>query len=76
MILIIDNYDSFTYNIIQYVGEINKNIHVEKNDKISIKKIKNMQPSHIIISPGPGKPRQAGNCIDIIKYYYQKIPCH
>ena len=74
MILIIDNYDSFTYNIVQYVGEINKNIYVEKNDKISIKKINNMQPSHIIISPGPGKPCDAGNCMDIIKYYYQKIP--
>ena len=74
MILVIDNYDSFTYNIVQYAGEINNNICVHKNDQITTEKIKDIHPTHIIISPGPGNPRQAGKCIDIIKYFYEEIP--
>ena len=74
MILIIDNYDSFTYNIVQYVGELSKDILIKKNDVITIEKINQLKCSHIIISPGPGAPQNAGNCINIIKHFYNKMP--
>ncbi len=75
MILIIDNYDSFTYNIIQYVGEITSNFEIKKNDSISIdpSDIKNKY-SHIIISPGPGNPENSGQCIEIVKECYSAMP--
>ena len=75
MILIIDNYDSFTYNIIQYVGEITSNFEIKKNDSISIDPsgIKNKY-SHIIISPGPGNPENSGQCIEIVKKCYSEMP--
>ena len=69
MILLIDNYDSFTYNIVQSVGLYDNNIKVVRNDKFSIKDIENWQPSHIIISPGPGRPENAGESIKVIKKY-------
>jgi anthranilate synthase component II len=74
MILIIDNYDSFTYNLYQYIGEMDPDIEVYRNDKISIKEIKEKKPSHIIISPGPGFPRDAGISIALIKELGPKIP--
>ena len=74
MILIIDNYDSFTYNIIQQVGSLVDNLKVAKNDKTSISEIEHKNYSHIIISPGPGGPRDAGESINIIHYFYKKIP--
>jgi anthranilate synthase component 2 len=74
MILIIDNYDSFTYNIYQYVSEINTDIKVFRNDEISIPEIAKLKPSHIIISPGPGTPEKAGRSIDIIKSYSNSYP--
>ena len=74
MILIIDNYDSFTYNIFQYVGEINKDVIIVKNDELSIESIKQNNYSHIIISPGPGTPNESGKCIDIVKHFYKEIP--
>lgn len=74
MILLIDNYDSFTYNLYQYVGEINPDIIVRRNDKITVRQIKELWPSHIIISPGPGHPRQAGISVDVIKKFTGKIP--
>ena len=74
MILIIDNYDSFTYNIFQYVGEINKDVIIVKNDELSIESIKQNKYSHIIISPGPGGPNESGKCIDIVKHFYKEIP--
>ncbi|OGS36640.1 MAG: aminodeoxychorismate/anthranilate synthase component II [Elusimicrobia bacterium RIFOXYB2_FULL_49_7] len=67
MILILDNYDSFTYNLFQYVGEISPVIEVYRNDKISIRDIAEKKPSHIIISPGPGYPASAGISISLIK---------
>lgn len=73
-ILIIDNYDSFTYNLYQYVGEINPNIEVFRNDKITIEQIEKKDPSHIIISPGPGFPIDAGISIEIIKTLGKHIP--
>jgi anthranilate synthase component 2 len=74
VILILDNYDSFTYNLYQYVGIVNKNVEVVRNDKISIDEIKNLSPSGIIISPGPGRPEDAGISVDIIRYLGDSIP--
>lgn len=74
MILVIDNYDSFTYNLVQYLGELGANLKVYRNDKIAIPKIKKMSPSHIVISPGPGTPLQSGISLEVIKNFYQKIP--
>jgi len=75
-ILIIDNYDSFVYNIVQYLGEIDSNskIFVARNDKISISKVEEISPTHIIISPGPGRPENTGIVPEIIKKFYKKIP--
>ena len=66
MILLIDNYDSFSYNLFQLVGELNSDISVYRNDKITIEEIKNLNPEAIILSPGPGKPENAGICEDIL----------
>ncbi|MGX8694393.1 MAG: glutamine amidotransferase-related protein, partial [Methanobrevibacter sp.] len=65
MILLIDNYDSFSYNLFQLIGEVNSDILVYRNDKISLDEIKNLNPDAIILSPGPGKPQDAGICIDL-----------
>lgn len=77
MILILDNYDSFTYNLYQLVGKLEKNIMVKRNDEISIDEIKKLQPDSIIISPGPGNPtnkKDFGVCGDVIKEFGGKIP--
>ena len=74
MILIIDNYDSFTHNLYQLIGEINPDIKVVRNDKITILEIEALKPDHIIISPGPGNPQQAGICLDVIKVLSGKYP--
>nr|WMP11761.1 Anthranilate synthase component II [Laurencia australis]WMP11972.1 Anthranilate synthase component II [Laurencia australis] len=74
MILIIDNYDSFTQNLYQYVGELGNKTIVKRNDEISIKDIANINPTHIILSPGPGQPGESGICLDIIKKYSNQIP--
>ena len=73
-ILLIDNYDSFTYNLYHYISSLKCKVEVYRNDKIGIKKIKNNNYNKIVISPGPGNPDQAGNCLDIVKYFYKKIP--
>lgn len=74
MILMIDNYDSFTYNLYQYFGEIYPDIRVVRNDEISIEEIEKLNPDGIIISPGPGYPEDAGVSIDVIKYFTGKTP--
>ena len=74
MILLIDNYDSFAYNLFQLIGEVNPDVAVYRNDKIEIDEIKDMNPEAIILSPGPGKPENAGICIDVVKEFYDKIP--
>ena len=73
-ILLIDNYDSFTYNLYHYVSSFNKNVDVKRNDKINSKDIVKYKYKKIIISPGPGNPNQAGNCLKIVKEFYNKIP--
>ena len=74
MILMIDNYDSFTYNLVQYIGELDYNVVVARNDAITVEKIKHLNPSKIIISPGPCSPDQAGISLDIVNYFHQTIP--
>lgn len=74
MILLIDNYDSFSYNLYQLVGEINPDIRVIRNDEMTVEEIENLSPEKIIISPGPGKPEDAGICIDVIKHFAGKVP--
>ena len=73
-ILLIDNYDSFTYNLFHYISKIKKNVEVIRNDKIDGKKILRKKYDKIVISPGPGNPNQAGNCLKIVKDLSKKIP--
>ena len=74
MILLIDNYDSFTYNLYQYMGIFNDDIKVVRNDKITIEEIKVLAPERIVLSPGPKSPKEAGICIDAVREFYDKIP--
>ncbi len=74
MILLIDNYDSFSYNLYQLIGEISPDIKVVRNDELRICDIEDMNPSHIIISPGPGRPCDAGICEEVIKHFAGKLP--
>ena len=74
MILMIDNYDSFTYNLVQYLGEIGEDVKVVRNDQIGIGDIKTMRPDHIVISPGPCTPNEAGISMNAISSLAEKIP--
>ncbi|MFN3329649.1 MAG: anthranilate synthase component II [Pyrinomonadaceae bacterium] len=74
MILIIDNYDSFTYNLVQYLGELGAEMIVRRNDQITIEEIKKMKPDRIVISPGPGTPDSAGITLKVIEKFYNKVP--
>ena len=74
MLLMIDNYDSFTYNLVQHLGELGEDIRVFRNDKVTIKEIEKLKPESIVISPGPCTPREAGISVDVIKYFAGKIP--
>lgn len=74
MILLIDNYDSFSYNVYQLIGSINPDIKVIRNDELTVEEIKALNPSHIIISPGPGRPADAGVCEDVIREIGGQIP--
>ncbi len=73
-ILLIDNYDSFTFNLYHYISSLNVKVDVVRNDKITVKEIKKNNYNKIVISPGPGNPNQSGNCINILKSFYKKIP--
>jgi len=74
MILMIDNYDSFTYNIVQYCLELGADLKVIRNDELTVKEIEKLNPEKIIISPGPATPDDAGICLDVIKYFTDKKP--
>ncbi len=74
MIVVIDNYDSFTYNLVQYVGELGEDVNVYRNDKITVDEIKALKPDSIIISPGPGRPAEAGISEDVIREFEGKVP--
>ncbi|MBP0727239.1 aminodeoxychorismate/anthranilate synthase component II [Bacillus sp. RG28] len=74
MILMIDNYDSFTYNIVQYLGELGEELVVRRNDEITIQEIEELKPSYLVISPGPCTPNEAGISLEAIRYFAGKIP--
>jgi anthranilate synthase/aminodeoxychorismate synthase-like glutamine amidotransferase len=74
MILLIDNYDSFTYNLAQFLGQLGEKLEVRRNDKITLDEITEKKPQRIVISPGPGEPQNAGICIDVIREFTGKIP--
>ena len=74
MVLIIDNYDSFTYNLAQYLGELGADAQVVRNDKITLDEIAQRQPDHLLISPGPGAPEEAGICVPLIRRFAGQIP--
>jgi len=74
MIVIIDNYDSFTYNLVQYTGMINPGLTVVRNDKTTVAGIAALRPTHIILSPGPGYPKDAGICTDVVRELGQSVP--
>lgn len=73
-VLVIDNYDSFTYNLVQYLGCLKQNIKVIRNDKVTISQIEQLKPSRILISPGPGRPKDGGISKQVIEEFYQKVP--
>ena len=74
MILMIDNYDSFTYNLVQYLGVLGADVRVRRNDKTSLEEIQSMAPELIVISPGPGVPQSAGIIVSLIQHFYEKVP--
>ncbi len=74
MVLIIDNYDSFSYNLYQAIGEVNPDVKVIKNDEMTVEQIDELAPTHIILSPGPKRPKDAGVCIEVIKKLHTKYP--
>jgi len=74
MLLIIDNYDSFTYNLVQYIGEIGEDIKVFRNDKITIHEIEQLNPEKVVISPGPCTPKEAGISVELIRHFAHKMP--
>lgn len=74
MILLLDNYDSFVYNLYQYLLELDQDVQVYRNDKITLQEIEDMNPSHIILSPGPCTPDEAGISLELVRYFAPKIP--
>ncbi|EDP74781.1 aminodeoxychorismate/anthranilate synthase component II [Hydrogenivirga sp. 128-5-R1-1] len=73
-ILVVDNYDSFTYNLVQYLGSLGAELTVKRNDKVSIKEVEEMNPDGILISPGPCTPAEAGVSVEIVKNFYKRTP--
>jgi anthranilate synthase/aminodeoxychorismate synthase-like glutamine amidotransferase len=74
MVFVLDNYDSFTYNLVQYLGELGEKVEVRRNDEVTPQQIETMQPDRIVISPGPCTPQKAGISIDLIRYFAGKRP--
>jgi anthranilate synthase/aminodeoxychorismate synthase-like glutamine amidotransferase len=74
VILMIDNYDSFTYNLVQYLGILGADVEVRRNDQVGLEEIEAMAPDRIVISPGPGVPQSAGIIVPIIQHFYQRVP--
>ena len=74
MIAVIDNYDSFTYNLVQYLGELGAELCVYRNDQLSLSELGKLAPSHIVISPGPGRPEDGGVSNDVIRHFHQRVP--
>jgi anthranilate synthase/aminodeoxychorismate synthase-like glutamine amidotransferase len=74
LIFVLDNYDSFTYNLVQYIGELGASVEVRRNDRITVKQVEALRPERIVVSPGPCTPHEAGISIDLIRHFTGKIP--
>jgi anthranilate synthase/aminodeoxychorismate synthase-like glutamine amidotransferase len=74
MVLVLDNYDSFTYNLVQYLGELGCEVAVRRNDQVTVEEIEEMHPERIVISPGPCTPQEAGISIELVRYFTGKLP--
>ena len=74
MVFVLDNYDSFTYNLVQYLGELGAEVEVRRNDQVSVAEIEAMRPERILLSPGPCTPREAGISIEVIRHFAGKVP--
>ena len=74
MIAVIDNYDSFTYNLVQYLGELGADIMVYRNDRVTIDELEGLGPSHIVVSPGPGRPEDSGISPEVIRHFHKAVP--
>jgi anthranilate synthase/aminodeoxychorismate synthase-like glutamine amidotransferase len=74
MVVVIDNYDSFTYNLVQYLGELGARVVVRRNDRATLEEIAALSPDHILISPGPGRPEEAGVTLDVIRRFGDRVP--
>jgi anthranilate synthase/aminodeoxychorismate synthase-like glutamine amidotransferase len=74
MVFVLDNYDSFTYNLVQYLGELGEKVEVRRNDQVTCEEIEGLNPSHIVVSPGPCTPQKAGISIDLLRYFAGKKP--
>ena len=74
MLLMIDNYDSFTYNLVQYFGELGADVRTYRNDEITLDQIEALKPDHICVSPGPCSPHEAGISVDVLKHFAGKVP--
>ncbi|MGH9576749.1 MAG: anthranilate synthase component II [Terriglobales bacterium] len=74
MVFVLDNYDSFTYNLVQYLGELGAQVQVRRNDKVSVEEIESLAPARIVISPGPGTPQEAGVSIELVRHFAGRVP--
>ena len=74
MIFVLDNYDSFTYNLVQYIGELGKEVEVRRNDQVTVDEVEQMRPEKIVVSPGPCTPHEAGISIQVIRHFAGKVP--
>jgi len=74
MVFVLDNYDSFTFNLVQYLGELGARVTVRRNDRVTLDEIGAMQPSHIVISPGPGRPEDAGLTPEVVRHFGPRVP--
>jgi anthranilate synthase/aminodeoxychorismate synthase-like glutamine amidotransferase len=74
LVFVLDNYDSFTYNLVQYIGELGAEVEVRRNNRITVEEIEAMNPDHIVVSPGPCTPHEAGISIDLIRHFTGKVP--
>ena len=74
MLLMIDNYDSFTYNLVQYFGELGEDVRVFRNDQITLEGIAELKPDHLVFSPGPCSPAEAGICVEAIRHFAGRLP--
>jgi len=74
MVFVLDNYDSFTYNLVQYLGELGAKVEVRRNDQVTVKQVEAMKPEKIVLSPGPCTPREAGISVDLVRHFAGKVP--